>query len=237
MKHLAWILATACIISACKKDQERQPDETYNPQILPANFTSSTTLTNPYLLFDPGKKYIYEGQTEDGTERVEVQRLAATKVIMGITCIVVNDKVLLDGNLIEDTDDWYAQDNEGNVWYMGEEVDNFNSDGSLRDHVGSWEAGVDGAKAGIIMLANPQPGMAYRQEYYFNEAEDEAEVLELGLNVTVPFGAFSNCLKTREWTDLEPDVNENKFYAPGIGLVKTVNVTDNEEEVLIEIQQ
>ena len=81
---------------------------------------------------------------------------------------------------------------------------------------------MDGAKPGIVMLANPQPGMAYRQEYYFDEAEDEAEVLELGLNVTVPFGAFSNCLKTREWTALEPDVNENKFYAPGIGLVKAV---------------
>ncbi len=237
MKLFAWILAAACIITACKKDEERQPDETYNPEILPANFTNSTTLTNPYLLFEPGKKYIYEAQTEDGLERVEVQRLAATKTVMGITCIVVNDKVWLAGNLIEDTDDWYAQDNEGNVWYMGEDVDNFNPDGSLKDHAGSWEAGVDGAKAGIAMLADPKPGMAYRQEYYFNKAEDEAEVLEIGLSVSVPFGAFANCLKTREWTELESDVNENKFYAPGIGLVKAVNVTDGDEEVLIEIQQ
>jgi hypothetical protein len=236
MKQLAWILTAVFMIAACKKDVERQPDETYNPEILPANFTNSTTLTNPYLLFEPGKKYIYEGQTEDGLERVEVQRLATTKIIMGITCIVVNDKAWLDGNLIEDTDDWYAQDNDGNVWYMGEDVDNYNADGSLKDHAGSWEAGVDGAKPGIVMLANPQPGMTYRQEYYFNEAEDEAEVLELGLNVTVPFGSFSNCLKTREWTELEPDVSENKFYAPGIGLVKEVNATDNEEIVLIEVQ-
>lgn len=237
MKHLAWILAILCLGTTCKKDKERQPDETYNPEILPANFTNSTNLTNPYLLFEPGKKYIYEAQTVDGLERVEVQRLAGTKVILGITCIIVNDKVWLDGILIEDTDDWYAQDNDGNVWYMGEDVDNYNLDGSLKDHAGSWEAGVDGAKPGIIMLANPQPGMAYRQEYYFNEAEDEAEVLELGLSVSVPFGNFNNCLKTREWTELEPDVNENKYYAPGIGLVKAVNVTDNEEEVLIEIQQ
>ncbi|HRI62398.1 MAG TPA: hypothetical protein PK228_21805 [Saprospiraceae bacterium] len=237
MKHLAWILTAVCMITACKKDKERLPDETYNPEILPANFTNSTDLTNPYLLFDPGKKYIYEGQTEDGHERVEVQRLQITKVILGITCIVVNDKTWLDGNLIEDTDDWYAQDNDGNVWYMGEDVDNYNSDGSLRDHAGSWEAGVDGAKPGIIMPANPQVGMSYRQEYYFNEAEDQAEVVELGVNASVPFGNFSNCLKTREWTELEPDVDENKFYAPGIGLVKTVNVTDNEEELLIEIQQ
>lgn len=224
------------LITACKKDEERQPDETYNPEILPANFTNSTNLTNPYLLFEPGKKYIYESQTEDGLERVEVQRLPTTKVVMGITCIVVNDKVWLEGKLIEDTDDWYAQDNDGNVWYMGEDVDNFNPDGSLRDHAGSWEAGVDGAKPGIIMLADPQPGMAYRQEYYFDEAEDEAEVLELGVTVTVPFGMFNNCLKTREWTELEPDVNENKFYAPGIGFVKAVN-SDGEEEVLTDIQQ
>jgi len=237
MKQFAWILAAACIITACKKDKERQPDETYNPEILSANFTNSTTLTNPYLLFAPGKKYIYEAQTEDGLERVEVQRLAATKIVMGITCIMVNDKVWLAGNLIEDTDDWYAQDNDGNVWYMGEDVDNFNPDGNLKDHAGSWEAGVDGAKPGIVMLADPKPGMTYRQEYYFNEAEDEAEVLELGLSVSVPFGAFTNCLKTREWTELESDVNENKFYAPGIGLVKAVNVTDGDEEVLIEIQQ
>lgn len=237
MKQLAWILTAVCLLAACKKDKERQPDETYNPEILPANFTNSTTLTNPFLLFEPGKKYIYEAQTEEGLERTEVQRLVATKTILGITCIIVSDKVWLEGILIEDTEDWFAQDNDGNVWYMGEEVDNYNPDGSLRDHAGSWEAGVDGAKPGIVMLADPQPGMTYRQEYYFNEAEDEAEVLELGLNVTVPFGSFTNCLKTHEWTELEPDVNENKFYAPGIGLIREENVEDGEEGVLIEIQQ
>lgn len=235
MKQLAWILAAVCLFAACKKDEARQPDETYNPEILPANFTNSTNLTNSYFQFQPGKKYIYEGQTEDGLEHIEVQLLASTKTVMGITCIVVNDKVWLDGNLLEDTDDWYAQDNDGNVWYMGEDVDNFSPDGTLRDHAGAWEADVDGAKPGLIMLADPKPGMKYRQEYYFDEAEDQAEVLELGLTLSVPHGTFANCLKTKEWTELEPDVLDNKFYAPGIGLIREVN-QDGEEKVLIDIQ-
>ncbi|MBK7938912.1 MAG: hypothetical protein IPJ82_18380 [Lewinellaceae bacterium] len=237
MRLIAWLLLMAVLlIPACKKDETRQPDKTYNPQITPANFTMSTHLTNPYFPVEPGKKYIFEGQTADGLERVEVQRLSVTKNILGVTCVVINDKVWLNNKLIEDTDDWYAQDNDGNVWYMGEEVDNLNPDGSLKDHAGSWEAGVDGAKAGLIMPSNPQPGMKYRQEYYFNHAEDEAEVLESGLTVVIPFGALNNCIKTREWTDLEPDVNENKFYAPGIGLIKTINLAENEEILLIEIQ-
>lgn len=236
MKKTKWVLILAIFaIAACKKDETRQPDESYNPQIDPTNFTNSTNLTNLYFQFQAGKKYIYEGQTEDGLEHIEVQLLSATKTVMGITCVVVNDKVWLGGKVVEDTDDWYAQDNDGNVWYMGEDVDNYNSDGTLRDHEGAWEAGVDGAKPGIIMLANPQPGMKYRQEYYFDEAEDQAEVLELGLTLTVPFGTFANCLKTKEWTELEPDVLDNKFYAPGIGLIREIN-QDNEEKVLIAIQ-
>ncbi|MCB0528620.1 MAG: hypothetical protein KDC65_09115 [Saprospiraceae bacterium] len=230
-----FLAITACTF-ACKKDTVRLPDDSYQPVILPANFSNSTQLTNPYFTFETGKKYIYEGQTEDGLERVEVQRLADTREVLGITCVIVNDKVWLNGMLVEDTDDWYAQDNDGNVWYIGEDVDNLNPDGSVRDHAGAWEAGVDGARAGLAMPANPQAGMSYRQEYYFNHAEDEAEILETGLTITTPYGNFADCLKTREWTDLEPDVNENKFYAPGVGIVKSVNVTDNEEVLLIDIQ-
>lgn len=92
MKHLAWVLMTFCCIAACKKDESRQPDETYNPVILPANFTNSTVVNNPYFPLEAGKKYIYEGQTEDGFERIEVQRLPATKTVMGIVCVVVNDR-------------------------------------------------------------------------------------------------------------------------------------------------
>lgn len=237
MKQLAFLFAALLLIAAsCKKDAARVKDESYQPDMNPAKFTNSTTLTNPYFPMEAGKKYIFEAQTEDGKERIEVQRLAATKVVMGITCVIVNDKVWLNNVLIEDTDDWYAQDNDGNVWYLGEEVDNFNADGSFKDHHGSWEAGVDGAQPGIVMLADPQVGMTYRQEYYFNEAEDQGEVIALGQTVVTPYGTFTNCVKTHDWTELEPDLNENKFYAPGIGLVKAINVTDNEEENLIDIQ-
>jgi len=221
---------------SCKKDEVRVKDESYQPDMSPAKFSNSTNLTNLYFPMEPGKKYIFEATGEDGVERVEVQRLNETKVILGITCVIVNDKVWLNNVLIEDTDDWYAQDNEGNVWYLGEEVDNFNGDGSFKDHGGSWEAGVDGAKAGIVMLANPQPGMSYRQEYYFNEAEDEAEVEAIGQTVVTPFGTFNNCIKTRDWTELEPDAIENKYYAPGIGVIKAVNLEDGDEEVLIGIE-
>lgn len=233
MKHSKWMMFMAILaVSACKKDEVRQIDNSYNPEILADNFTNSTVLTNPYFPSELGKKYIYEGQTEDGLERIEVQRLDQSKTVMGIPCAVINDKVWINGKLVEDTNDWYAQDNTGNVWYMGEYVTDYNSDGSVKDHEGSWEAGIDGAKPGINMLAAPKMGESYRQEYYFEEAEDEAEVVETGLSVTIPLGMFTNCIKIKEWTDLEPGQIGYKVYAPGIGII-----LDNEVVKLIEIQQ
>lgn len=223
--------------AACKKEDARQPDTTYNPDVSPAKFTNSTTITNPFFPLTPGKKYIYEGQTDEGLEHVEIVRLAETKTVMGIACVVISAKEWKDGILYEDTHDWYAQDNDGNVWYFGESVDFYNPDGTLKDHHGSWEAGVDGALPGILMPANPAVGMRYRQEYYFNEAEDEAEVLATGVSVTTPFGTFEGCLKTKDFTALEPDVLEYKFYAPGIGTVKEMDVESGEEIVLIDIEE
>lgn len=219
---------------SCKKDETRQPDSSYNPVIQPENFTNSTTITNPYFPLTLGKKYIYEGQSEDGLERIEIQRLDKPKSVLGIPCAVINDKVWINGILVEDTDDWYAQDNNGNVWYMGEYVTDYNSDGSVKDHDGSWEAGVDGAKPGFIMVATPQPGISYRQEYYFDEAEDEASVEAVGLSLAVPVGAFTNCIKIKEWTELEPDKIAYKYYAPGLGMIKEEE--DNAAFVLIKIE-
>ena len=230
------ITALTLLLMACKKDNIRIIDSGYKPDVNIAKFTNSTIITNPYFPVTAGKKYIYEGQTHDGLEKIEEQRLTTTKTIMSITCIVVNFKAYLNGTLIEEAYDWYAQDNDGNVWYFGEAVDNYNTNGSLKGHAGSWEAGVDGAKPGTIMPANPKTGMAYREEYYFNHAEDRAEITGTGLAVTIPLGTYNNCMKTRNWTELEPDLNENKFYAPGIGLIKEVNVTDNTEIVLKAIQ-
>lgn len=237
MKQIVILFAAAMLLStSCKKEIARKFDASYKPDVSTSKFTNSTTVTNPYHPVAAGKKYIYEGTTPDGTERIEEQRLTTTKTILGITCIVVNFKAFLNGTLIEEAWDWYAQDNDGNLWYFGEAVDNYNSNGSLKDHAGSWEAGVDGAQPGMIMPANPQTGFAYREEYYFNHAEDRAEIIATGQTVTIPYGTYTNCIKTRNWTELEPDLNENKYYAPGIGLVKEVNLTDNSEIKLITIQ-
>ncbi len=237
MKYLTLIMALSMLtIAGCKKDKTRMIDSSYKPNVSPSKFTKSAQITNLYFPVTPGKKYIYEGETADGMERIEEYRLNTTKTILGITCIIVNFKAFLDKTLIEEAYDWYAQDNEGNVWYFGEAVDNYNNDGTLKDHAGSWEAGVDGAQPGTIMPAHPEAGMAYREEYYFNHAEDRAKVLETGLTVTTPLGTFTNCIKTKNWTELEPDLNENKYYAPGLGLIKEVNLTDNTEIDLVTIE-
>ncbi len=236
MKRLLLLVTVAVfLMPACTKDNTRVIDSSYKPDVKISKFTNSTNITNPYFPAAVGKKYIYDGQTTDGLERIEEQRLTDTKTILGITCIIVNFKAYLNGTLIEEAWDWYAQDNNGTVWYFGEDVDNY-ANGVLVDHAGSWEAGVDGAQPGTIMPANPQTGMKYREEYYFNHAEDEAEITATGQTVTIPLGTYTSCIKTRNWTELEPDLNENKFYAPGVGLVKEVNVTDNTERVLKAIQ-
>ncbi len=238
MKHLTFLLALiVLLLTACKKDHHTpSKNGKYDPDVRPEKFTNSTNITNPWAPFKLGKKYIFEGETEDGLEKVIEQRLNTTKKILGITCIVVNVKEYLDGKLIEETFDWYAQHNDGTVWYFGEQVNNYNPNGTLKDHAGSWEAGVDGALPGIIMLAKPKVGITYREEYYVNHAEDEAEVLETGITVTTSLGTFNNCIKTRNFTRLEPDVQEHKYYAPGYGLIKEVNLTDDEEILLIDIQ-
>jgi len=125
---------------------------------------------------------------------------------------------------VEITDDWYAQDSEGNIWYLGEYVTNY-EDGKIVDHSGSFEAGVDGAQAGIAMPANPVPGMTYRQEYYKGEAEDKAGVITVGEEqVEVPFGYFKDdILMTRDLVPTEPKVQELKFYAPGVGPLLSVH--------------
>ena len=138
--------------------------------------------------------------------------------------------------MAEDTFDWFAQDKDGNVWYFGEDSKEY-EDGKVVSTEGSWESGVDGAKPGIVMKANPQVGDAYRQEYYEDEAEDMAEVVSLNEAVSVPQGSFENCLKTKEWTPLEPDIVENKYYAPGVGLVMEVAVEGESGKVeLLEIR-
>ncbi len=228
------VIAMGFLLLSCEKDDKRTRDEYYLPILSPDNFTDS--ITNEYLPFTPGKVYTYEGQTDEGKETIVVTVTNDKKTILGIECIVVHDVVSLEGNIIEDTYDWYAQDIYGNVWYLGEdskEVEN----GVVVGTGGSWETGVDRAQAGIVMPAVPILGIPYRQEYYFSEAEDWGKVIETGLEVTIGYGTFTDCIKTEEWTPLEPDVLENKYYAPGIGVIKEVAVKGESEVVeLISIQ-
>lgn len=235
------IAALLCVVAACTGNNGinpgRTPDESYNPEIPVEDFTQSTDLTNPYLGHQTHALYIYEGHTVEGMKRIEVQRTSSIKEISDIPCVAVNDKVWCNGIMIEETNEWAAQDNDGNVWLMGEDVDNYNDRGEIINHHVSWEAGIDGARPGIMMPANPDIGKKYRQEYYFNKAEDEAEVVEVDITVDIPLGSFSNCIKIREWTELEPDVTEYKYYAPGIGLIKEENVTEGEEVVLVDIRE
>ena len=142
---------------------------------------------------------------------------------MGVSTTVVRDTVTVDGELIEDTYDWYAQDHEGNVWYFGEETAEY-EDGEIVSTAGAWEAGVDGALPGIAMEADPTVGDSYRQEYYPGEAEDMAEVVQTGVSGEVAFGAFDDLIVIEEWTPLEPEVVEEKSYAPGVGVVLETTV-------------
>jgi hypothetical protein len=192
-------------------------DEPYDPAIDPANFVAE--IDNPYWPLIPGTTYVYEGTIDGEAERSEVVT-SETKTILGVACVVVLDRVYVEGELHEETYDWYAQDKDGNVWYFGEASTDY-EDGEAVSTGGSWESGVDGAKPGIVMKAQPRVGDVYRQEYYPDEAEDMAEVLEIGGGlVTVPYGTFDDVLVTKEWSPLEPEVVEHKTYAPGIGLIR-----------------
>ena len=178
----------------------------------PDDFTPE--VTNPWFPLKPGTRWTYRETTEDG-EVVQVVVTATSvtrKIANGIMARVVRDTVTLDGQIIEDTLDWYAQDQDGTVWYLGEDTAEF-EDGKITTREGSFEAGVDGAQAGVIMPASPEVGMAYRQEYYEGAAEDNGEVLALNESAEVPAGSYDALVKTADTTPLEPDVLEHKYYA------------------------
>ncbi len=175
---------------------------------------------NEYFPFTPGTTWSYEGVEDGEVERIDVIVTGDTRVVDGVTTIVVRDTVTLSGELIEDTFDWYAQDVEGNVWYMGEDSKEYEN-GEVKSTAGSWETGVDGAKPGIIMYADPAAHVKipYRQEFYAGEAEDVGEILETNAAVTVGDTTYTNVVIVREWNLLEPGTLEDKYFAPGIGVV------------------
>jgi hypothetical protein len=181
-------------------------------------------IDNPYWPLAPGSRWVYrETDGEGGEQQVEVTVTDETKTILGIQATVVHDVVTEDGEVAEDTFDWYAQDTQGNVWYLGEDTKEY-ADGEVSTE-GSWEAGVDGAEAGVVVPGSPEVGQSYRQEHYAGEAEDAGEILSLDEWVEVPFGPFRDVLMTKDWTPLEPDVLEHKFYARGVGPVLALAIS------------
>jgi hypothetical protein len=254
IRAIATAVAVVFLIASCDSDgveqaQERQITTTSEgsagaqgdalPQgsdpvdLDPADFT--TEIDNPYWPMEPGSRWIYRETDSEGTEqRVEVTVTDRTKRIAnGIEARVVHDVVTEDGEPVEITDDWYAQDSEGNIWYLGEDTAEYEN-GEVKTRAGSFEAGVDGAQPGVIMPADPEVGLSYRQEHYAGEAEDEAEVVSLDQQAEVPFGHFGNVLMTNDLNPLEPKVSEFKFYARNIGPVLAVSVSggSDREELL-----
>jgi hypothetical protein len=227
---LVVMCAIVCSDSGNSPKEDCSPDPSYNPTINPADFV--TGIDNPLWPLVPGTIYVYRG----GEETIEITVTYDTKEILGVNTIVVHDVVTVNSEVIEDTYDWYAQDTEGNLWYFGEDTKEYEN-GVVVSTEGSWEAGVDGAKPGIVMHATqPAIWLPYRQEYYVCEAEDMAEVVSLNESVVVQYGSFDNCLKTREFTPLEPDINEYKYYTHGVGMVLEVNLASGARTELIEIK-
>jgi hypothetical protein len=200
----------------------------YRPVLDPAAFVD--VVDNPYWPLIPGSTWVYEGSDADEVERIEVTVLPERRIVKGISAVVVRDTVTVGGELKEDTWDWYAQDRLGNVWYLGEDTKEY-EDGKVVSTEGSWEFGVDGALAGIVMEAAPKVGDAYRQEYYRGEAEDMAEVVGLGGAERVKAGRYDSLVVIKEWNPLEPDVVEEKSYAAGVGVVLEQKVTGGDGRV------
>jgi hypothetical protein len=212
--------AVVVLSAACGGDDDGAdvlPQGSEPVSLDPSDF--SAEIDNPWWPMQPGSRWVYR----EGAQQVVVTVLDPTREVAGIEARVVHDVVTEDGELVEDTYDWYAQDDEGNVWYLGEDTKEFEN-GKVVSTDGSWEAGVDGAQAGILVPAEPEVGMKYRQEYLEGEAEDAAEVLSLDERVRVPFGFFEGVLKTQDSTPLEPALLEHKYYARGVGPVLAVTV-------------
>jgi hypothetical protein len=190
--------------------------------VIAAEFTS--TVDNPFFPLRPGTRWRYRSATKDGVETTVVTVTSNTRTIAGVPCVEVRDTVRVDGALQEDTLDWYAQDRTGTVWYFGEDTKEYDN-GKVSSTEGSWVAGKQGAQPGIMMPAHPRPGDRYRQEYYRGHAEDQAEVVSTSEHARVPAGSYDGMVMTTETTPLEPNVLERKYYARGIGMVLTVDIS------------
>jgi hypothetical protein len=231
-----WLIAAFILaLAACGGSDSSLPQGGEPVKLDPKDFTSR--VDNPYWPMARGSRWVYrETDAEGNVSRVEVTVMDKAKRILAIDALVVHDVLTEDGEVKEDTYDWYAQDADGNLWYLGEDTKEY--DNGKVSTEGSWEAGVDGAQPGVLVPADPKPGLTFRQEYYKGQAEDSAEVLRLDAKAKVPFGAFDHLLQTKEFTPLEPKLVEQKFYARGVGpvLARTVG-GGSDREVLLRFER
>ena len=234
MNRTLLTVAALVLVAGCGSDDAEPTAKktTEKPADIPAReFPTewADSIDNPWLPLVEGARWTYEKKTADGVEDVVVTVTDKKKTVDGVETTVVSEKVTEDGELIDDTKAWYAQDAEGNVWNLGETTET-HEDGKVETE--GWEAGVDGAKAGIAMLAEPKVGDTYQQMYFEGEAEDRAEVLSLDETVEGPVGSWSGVLQTEDTTPLEPEV-EHKFYAKGVGSVQQETIKGEKETVVL----
>jgi hypothetical protein len=216
------LIVVGCGGSSKSTSSATLPQGTKPVKLDPADFT--TKIDNPYWPMRPGSHWVYREVENGEAQRVDVTVTNRTKRLEGIEARVVHDRVSRNGETLEDTFDWCAQDSDGNLWYLGEDTAEYEN-GRLKTKEGSWAAGVDGAEPGIVVPAAPKQGLSYRGEYYAGHAEDAAEVLNVDSQVQVPFGRFRNALLTRNYSSIEPTVEEMKLYARGVGPVMELLVS------------
>ena len=193
---------------------------------------------NPWFPLTPGTTFVYRGVKDGKAARDVFTVLHSTKMIQGVRCTTVSDRLYLAGRLEERTTDWYAQDRRGNVWYFGEATAELDRSGHVTSTEGSWLAGRNGARAGIYMPARPHVGQTGRQEYYKGHAEDHFAVVSVRARVSVPYVSSTRAVLTKEWTPLEPGTLDHKYYVRGIGTVKEVTVKGPlERDVLVSVHK
>jgi hypothetical protein len=202
--------------------------------VLPNHFAAE--VDNPWFPLEPGTTYVYRGRKDGKPSREVLEVTNLTKTILGVRATVLHDNLYLAGKLAERTTDWYAQDADGNVWYLGEATAELDRQGHVTSREGSWQAGMDGAEAGIYMPARPKVGESFSQEFYKGHAEDHFKVVSLHAGVRAPYASSKAALQTREWTPLEPGKIDFKYYVRGVGTVKEQAADESELARLVSVR-
>jgi hypothetical protein len=221
------VLTAAYVCIAC--GSENVPRAVQTAAANPKDFVQR--IANRWFPLTAGMVLVYRGVKDGEPARDVVRVTGKTKLVDGVRCAVVDDRLYLAGRLAERTADWFAQDRRGNVWYFGESTAELDESGHVKSTEGSWQTGVNGARAGIVMPAHPRRGQSFRQEYYKGQAEDHFRVLSLSASVHVPYLSSKHALLTKEWTPLEPDVIDHKLYIRGIGLVEEKTIKGGDEHL------